>query len=200
MKSPGNALTPRSSPSVNPQTGGVLGHGYATRQAQQPAQNDVLVIPTLPGRDRAATGTTAVRSRFRIVHAALLSEGLALGILGGFALAWSMANMHFGTEGIPILCLLVTPAHGGLLLVAGALAVVACLGQWTTAGYSGLAVAGWATLAVVSAVEAARHAPGALGFDHRDTVLYVVLAMYNLTLCVLVRPAIRTKWRNRSTR
>lgn len=148
---------------------------------------------------RASTGLTA-KARFRIVHIALLGQGLVLGVLGGFALAWSMANLHFGTEGIPILCLLVTPVHGGLLLVGGALAVLACLGHWTTAGYSVIAVAGWGSLAVVSAVEAAHHAPGALGFDSRDTVLYGVLFAYNLTLCALLLPAVREKWRSRSLR
>jgi len=148
---------------------------------------------------RASTGLTA-KARFRIVHIALLGQGLVLGVLGGFALAWSMANLHFGTEGIPILCLLVTPVHGGLLLVGGALAVLACLGHWTTAGYSVIAVAGWGSLAVVSAVEAAHHAPGALGFDSRDTVLYGVLFAYNLTLSVLLLPAVREKWRSRSLR
>jgi hypothetical protein len=148
---------------------------------------------------RASTGLTA-KARFRIVHIALLGQGLVLGVLGGFALAWSMANLHFGTEGIPILCLLVTPVHGGLLLVGGALAVLACLGHWTTVGYSAIAVAGWGSLAVVSAVEAAHHAPGALGFDSRDTVLYGVLFAYNLTLSVLLLPAVREKWRSRSLR
>jgi hypothetical protein len=148
---------------------------------------------------RSGPGSTSARAaatkaRFRVAHVALLGQGLVLGMLGGFALAWSMAaNLRFGREGIPVLCLLVTPAHGGLLLICGALAVLACLGRRTTVGFAVLALVGWGTLAVMSAVEAARHAPGALGFDHRDTVLYGVLAVYNLTLCVLLAPAVRDR-------
>ena len=172
----------------------VLGHGYATQQARPPARGEVVFTPPRPRRRRARP------SRFRIGQLGMLGQGLLLGMLGGFALAWSMANLRFGTEGIPVLCLLVTPAHGGLLLIGGALAVLACLGQWTTAGYAALAVAGWGALTVVSAVEAAHHAPGALGFDSRDTMLYAVLAAYNLTLAVLVAPTVRARWRRRRTR
>src|SRR5258707_15896288 len=87
-----------------------------------------------------------VNSRFRIAHRALLGQGLVIGVLGGVALAWSMANLRFGTEGIPLLGLAVTPLHGGLLLAGGALAVLACLGRWTTVGFSALAAGGWAAL------------------------------------------------------
>src|SRR3978361_1927539 len=132
MKSPGNELAPGPSSTVNPQTGVVLGHGYATHQATPPVRGDAPIKAAPRSPQRASTGLPA-KARFRIVHIALLGQGLVLGVLGGFALAWSMANLHFGTEGIPILCLLVTPVHGGLLLIRGALAVLACLGHWTTA-------------------------------------------------------------------
>jgi len=134
-----------------------------------------------------------VRTRFRIAHVALVVQGLAIGVLGGVSLAWSMANLRFGTEGIPILFLLVTPMHGGLLLTGGALAVLACLGRWTTVGFSVVAAVTWAALTAVSAVEAARHAPGALGFDPHDTLLYAALAVYNLAVCLLLAPALRER-------
>ncbi|MDX1890297.1 hypothetical protein [Mycolicibacterium sp. 050158] len=167
----------------------MLEHGYAAGRAKTTAQNGAAV-----GLGPVAAGGSA-RALFRIAQLALLGQGLALGILGGFALAWSMANLRFGNEGIPILCLLVTPLHGGLLLAGGALAVLACLGDWTTAGYSIIAGVGWSALAVLSALGAAHHAPGALGFDTRDTVLYGVLAIYNLALCAVVVPVLRRKWR-----
>ena len=172
----------------------VLGHGYATQQATPPAEGEVVYSPSRPRQRRTRL------TRFRVGQLGLLGQGLVLGMLGGFALAWSMANLRFGTEGIPVLCLLVTPAHGGLLLAGGALAVLASPGQWTTAGYSALAVAGWGVLTVVSAVEAAHHAPGALGFDSRDTMLYAGLAVYNLVLVVLVAPTVRARWRSRRAR
>lgn len=132
-------------------------------------------------------------SRFRIAHLALLGQGLVIGILGGFALAWSMANLRFGPEGMPILGLTVTPLHGGLLMAGGSLAVLACLGRWTTLGFSLIAGGGWAALTIVCAVEAARHAPGVLGFDPHDTLLYGVLGAYNLALCTWLAPTLSKK-------
>ena len=139
-------------------------------------------------------------SRFRMAHIALLGQGLAIGVMGGFALAWSMANLRFGLEGIPVLGLTVTPLHGGLLMAGGALAILACLGRWTTVGFSAVATGGWATLTVVCAVEAAHHAPGVLGFDPRDTLLYGVLGAYNLALCILLAPPLWQNWSLARTR
>jgi hypothetical protein len=132
-------------------------------------------------------------SRFRTAHIALLAQGLAIGVVGGFALAWSMAaNLRFGLEGIPVLGLTVTPLHGGLLMAGGALALLACVGRWTTVVFSAVATAGWATLTIVCAVEAAHHTPGLLGFDPRDTLLYGVLGAYNLALCIWLAPTLWT--------
>jgi hypothetical protein len=131
------------------------------------------------------------RSRFRIAHVALLGQGIVIGVLGGFAVAWSMANLPFGPEGSPILGLSVTPWHGGLLLTGGALATLACLGRWTTVGFAAIAAGGWATLTIVCAVEAARHAPGVLGFDARDTLLYGALGIYNFALFTWLAPTLR---------
>jgi hypothetical protein len=140
----------------------------------------------------------ALKARFRTVHIALLAQGLAIGVVGGFALAWSMANLHFGLEGIPVLGLAVTPLHGALLMAGGALSILACLGRWPTVVFSLLATAGWATLTVVCAVQASHHAPGPLGFDPRDTMLYAVLGIYNLALCLLLAPTLRVLWRTRT--
>lgn len=144
----------------------------------------------------AATRQPA-RFRFRVAHVALLGQGLALGILGGFALAWSMANLHFGPEGAPILGLTVTPLHGGVLMASGALAVLACLGRWTTAAFCAIAAACWLTLTVVCAVEAERHAPGVLGFDPTDTLLYAVLGAYNVVLTACLIPVLVAERRTR---
>ena len=72
--------------------------------------------------------------------------------------------------------------------------MLACLGRWTTVGFCAIAAAGWATLTVICAVEADRHAPGALGFDPTDTVLYAALGVYNLALTAgLVPTLLRTR-------
>jgi hypothetical protein len=164
----------------------------------EPAQ--IALTPTRPHSEVAADAETErrehVTSRFRIAHIALLGQGLAIGVMGGFALAWSMAaNLRFGREGIPVFGLTVTPLHGGLLMAGGALAILACLGRRPTVAFSVVAAGGWATLTIVCAVEAARHAPGLLGFDPRDTLLYGVLGAYNLALCIWLAPTLLADWR-----
>jgi hypothetical protein len=113
-------------------------------------------------------------------------EGLAIGVLGGVALAWSMGYTRFAADGTPMLGLKVTPLHAGLLLVVGSLALLACLGRRTALAFSALTARGWAALTIVCALNVAHHAPGVLGFDPRDSLLYGILCAYNLvTLSVL---------------
>lgn len=133
-------------------------------------------------------GAQRTTSRLRIAHLALLGQGIVIGVLGGFALAWSMANLPFGPDGSPILGLTVTPLHGALLLAGGALATLACLGRWATVGFAAIATAAWTALTIVCAIEAAHHAPGVLGFDPHDTVLYGALGVYNLALFTWLVP------------
>ena len=98
-------------------------------------------------------------------------EGLAIGVLGGVALAWSMGYTRFGADGIPMLGLKVTPSHAGLLLIVGTLALLACLGRRAALVFSALTAFGWAALTIVCALRVAHHAPGVLGFDPRDSLL-----------------------------
>jgi len=116
----------------------------------------------------------------------LMVEGLAIGVLGGVALAWSMGYSHFGTDGIPMAGLKVTPVHAVLLLSMGSLALLACLGRRAAFIFSALTACGWAVLTVVCALKVAQHEPGVLGFDLRDSLLYGALSAYNLvTACCL---------------
>lgn len=123
---------------------------------------------------------------------ALLGQGVVIGVFGGFAVAWSMADLPFGPDGSPILGLSVTPLHGALLVAGGALAILACLGRRTTIGFAAMATGGWGTLTIVCAVEAAHHSPGMLGFDPRDTLLYGALGVYNLALFTWLAPLLRS--------
>jgi Domain of unknown function (DUF4383) len=126
------------------------------------------------------------RLHFRAGQGLLVVEGLALGVLGGVALAWSMGYTRFGADGMPMLGLKVTPLHAGLLLTVGALALLASLGRRTAFVFSVLAACGWAALTIVCALKVADHAPGVLGFDPRDNLLYGVLSAFNLvTSCCL---------------
>ena len=110
----------------------------------------------------------------------LMVEGLAIGVLGGVALAWSMGYARFGADGMPMFGLKVTPPHAGLLLIVGTLALLACLGRRTALLFSALTAFGWAALTVVCTLKVAHHTPGVLGFDPRDSLLYGALCAYNL--------------------
>ena len=123
----------------------------------------------------------------------LVVEGLAIGVLGGVALAWSMGHTRFGADGMPLLGLKVTPQHAGLLLVAGTLALLACLGRRVALIFSTLTAFGWAGLAIVCALKVAHHAPGVLGFDPRDSLLYGALCAYNVVTSALLALAL-FKW------
>jgi hypothetical protein len=120
----------------------------------------------------------------------LMVEGLAIGVLGGVALAWSMGYTHFGADGIPMVGLKVTPLHAGLLLIVGTLALLCCLARRAALIFSALTALGWAALTVVCASNVAHHAPGVLGFDPRDSFLYGVLSAYNLLTSLLLAIAI----------
>jgi hypothetical protein len=137
---------------------------------------------------------------FRVARAALLAEGLAIAGVGGVALALSKAGLRFGGEGMPLLGLALTPLHGGLLIVSGVLAVLVCLGRWSTVVFTAAAGAGWLALAVVCAVRTAHGTPGILGFDARDTVLYVVLGVYNLAVFLWLVPTLPSLRRARNRR
>ena len=78
----------------------------------------------------------------------------------------------------------VTPMHAVLLLTVGSLALLACIGRRAAFIFSAVTACGWAVLTVVCALKVAQHAPGVLGFDPRDSVLYGALSAYNLvTAC-----------------
>jgi hypothetical protein len=158
---------------------------------QQPAR--ISVTPMTDSLVARAADTKRregerARLRFRVGQGLLLVEGLALGVLGGVTLAWSMGFTRFGADGIPMLGLKVTPLHAGLLLTVGALALLACLGRRTAFVFSALAACGWAALTILCALKVAHHAPGVLGFDPGDNLLYGALSAYNLvtSICLAV--------------
>jgi len=113
-------------------------------------------------------------------------EGLAIGVLGGVALASSMGYARFDADGMPMLGLKVTPPHAALLLIVGTLALLACLGRRSAVIFSALTAFGWAVLTIVCSLKAAQHAPGVLGFDPRDSLLYGALSAYNLATSLLL--------------
>jgi hypothetical protein len=141
-------------------------------------------------RQTAIVGAPSESLRSSAGRGLLMVEGLTIGVLGGVALAWSMGYTRWGADGMPMFGLKVTPPHAGLLLVVGTLALLACLGQRTALLFSGFTAFGWAALTIVCALHAAHHAPGVLGFDPRDSLLYGVLSAYNLATSFLLAAAL----------
>jgi hypothetical protein len=181
----------------------MLGPVEAGRKEKRPASQRAASTPRSTGSDETPGGASRLRvarSRFRLAYVALLFEGLASAGFGGVALALSMANLRFGERGMPFLGLELTPLHGGVLMVSGALAVLVCLGRWPTVAFAAVAAGGWAALAVVCAVRTGQHSPGVLGFDARDTVFYAVLGAYNLAVCLWLAPMVSTMWRTTRSR
>jgi hypothetical protein len=149
-------------------------------------------------RDRAVCGhvspspnaSVPIASRSGLGRGLLTVEGLTIGVLGGVALASSMGYARFGADGMPMLGLKVTPPHAALLLVMGALALLACLGPRAALIFSALTAFGWAALTGVCAFKVAHHAPGVLGFDPRDSFLYGALSAYNFVTSFLLALAL----------
>jgi hypothetical protein len=160
--------------------------------AQLPAP--IPITPTDDSTPRPAAAEVTLRGgerlRSRAGRGLLVVEGLVIGVLGGVALAWSMGYTRFGADGMPMLGLKVTPTHAGLLLIVGTLALLACLGRRTALIFSALTAFGWAALTIVCALKVAQHAPGILGFDPRDSVLYGALSAYNLVTALLLALAL----------
>jgi hypothetical protein len=164
--------------------GRATGMQLPTRTSVAPANDSVVRF--------AADDTTARLQaerrplRIRAGQGMLMVQGLALGVLGGVALAWSVGLTRFGADGTPLLALRVTPLHAVLLLCVGSVALLACLGRRTAFIFSAFTACGWAALTIVCAINVARHEPGPLGFDPRDSLLYGALSGYNLvTSCCL---------------
>ncbi len=141
-----------------------------------------------PATVEATERQEGVRGRWRLRagRGLIVVEGLALGVLGGVALASSMGYARLGADGMPMLGLKVTPLHAGLLLIFGALALLSCLGRRTVFLFSALAACGWAALAIVCVFEVAHHTPGVLGFDPRDSLFYGALSAYNLVTALFL--------------
>jgi hypothetical protein len=164
--------------------GRATGMRWSTRTSGTPV-SDPLVRPNTVEATPRQEGERG-RWRLRAGRGLIVVEGLALGVLGGVSLAWSMGFARFGADGIPMLGLKVTPLHAGLLLSVGALALLACLGRRTAFVFSALAACGWAALAFVCVLEVAHHAPGVLGFDPRDSLFYGALSAYNLVTALFL--------------
>ena len=121
-------------------------------------------------------------SHWRSGRILLLSQGLLIGILGATALGWAIVSASAEQARIPLLDFGFSLLQGTVLLGYGTLAGLASAFRPAALWFTGLAAALWFALIIICAVAALHHAPGPLGFDLRDMLLYAVLAACNTGL------------------
>ena len=137
----------------------------------------------VPGRTDNLEQVSLDPSHWRTGRRLLVAQGVIVGIWGGVGLAWAMAGAGARpAAGVALLGLRVSPVQAATLLGFGMLAAV--VGIWRRAGviFSGLAAVSWLILMIICTVAAAHHAPGPMGFDLRDSLVYAALAAYNFGL------------------
>jgi hypothetical protein len=119
-------------------------------------------------------------SRWRTGRRFLVAEGVIVGAFGGVGLAWAMAGAKAPpSAGVAFLGLNIAVVQAAMLLGFGVLAVVAALSRWAGVIFTGIAAMAWLVLAILCTDAAVHGAPGALGFDLRDSLVYAALIAYN---------------------
>ncbi len=120
-------------------------------------------------------------SHWRTGRIFLLLQGILIGALGAVAAGWAIASSP-ESAGVALLGLRITLLHSAVLLAYGALACLVSLSRRAALWFTALAASLGFAMVIVSAAAAYYDAPGPMGFDLRDTLLYAVLAAYNTGL------------------
>jgi hypothetical protein len=132
-------------------------------------------VPTDPGR-------------FRSGRWFLLAEGALVSAFGGAGLVSAALHPHAGPTGAPVLGLASTPAHSGLLLAFGLVAIAAVVNRRAAVTVTALSAVAYLMLLFFSSVATARTMPTPMGFHAADILLHGVLAMVNLALLMWLIP------------
>jgi hypothetical protein len=83
------------------------------------------------------------------------------------------------SSGVEFLGLNISVVQAATLLGFGVLAVMAAVSRRAGVIVTGLAAMTWLVLTIRCTDAAIHHAPGAMGFDLRDSLVYAVLTAYN---------------------
>jgi hypothetical protein len=119
-------------------------------------------------------------SHWRSGRRFLVAEGVIVGGFGGIGLAWAIPGA--GTTpsaGVAFLGLNISVLQGATLLGFGVLAVTVAVSRRAGVIFTGLAAMAWLVLMIQCTDAAVHQAPGAMGFDLRDSLVYAVLTGYN---------------------
>lgn len=118
----------------------------------------------------------------------LLAEGAAVSAFGVAGLVSAALSPHAGPTGAPVLGLASTPAHSGLLLAFGIVAIAAVGSRRAAVTVTALSALGYTMLLFFSSVATARRIPTPMGFHAADILLHGVLAVVNLALLMWLIP------------
>ncbi|MEY8014153.1 DUF4383 domain-containing protein [Mycobacterium servetii] len=118
----------------------------------------------------------------------VLAEGVLVAALGVAGLVSAARHPHAGPTGAPVLGLATTPAHSGMLLAFGVVAVGSVGNRRAAVTVTGFSAAAYTILLFVGAVAATHRTPTPLGFHAADVVLHGVLAVVNLGLLMWLAP------------
>ncbi len=134
------------------------------------------------GKESALEPVSRSPSHFRTGRVVLLIEGAVLAILGVWGLIAASVQPTADPAGASVLVLALTPAHSGILLGFGVLAVLSAWWRRSALIITGTLTVAFFLLFAIGTVASARSAPGPLGFDPADSVLHVIFMALNLAL------------------
>lgn len=117
----------------------------------------------------------------------LCIEAVLVSLLGVAGLVGVYGATPRGT-GVSVLGLDMTPVLSWTMLATGVAAAVSMLHRRFAMVFSAVVAVAALVMVIVSAVAAAHHDPGPLGFTAADTLLYGVLFCYNLAVGMWLVP------------
>ncbi|OBI56910.1 hypothetical protein A5706_19760 [Mycobacterium sp. E796] len=118
----------------------------------------------------------------------LLIEGVLVSAFGVVGLVSAALHPHAGPTGAPVLGLTSTPAHSGVLLALGLVAITAVVHRRAAVTVTAVSAVGYTMLLFFSSVATARRVPTPMGFHASDILLHGILGVVNLALLMWLIP------------
>ena len=147
-----------------------------------------------PVKSRAGGRTAGMRpvsrnpSHFRSCRRLLIAQGTLLVALGSAGFIADAIHPNASPVGAHVLMLTMTPWHSALLVGFGVLAVIGALNRRAAIAVTGIGAVVFLVLVIVGAVSATHQAPGPLGLQPRDILLYAVLFALNFAALYWLLP------------
>ena len=134
-------------------------------------------------RQRECVQVSRNPSHFRSGRRLLVAEGTLLVALGSAGFISDAMHPNAAPVGAHVLVLTMTPWHSGPAGGFGVLALIGALNRRAAIAVTGIGAVVFLVLVIVGAVSATHQAPGPLGLQPRDIVLYAVLSRSTSAPC-----------------